>query len=648
MKILQGPGDKLPIRSAVKGETTRRSINPAIKKQQYLDSIAKPQTTVVSNSGGGRSKSKSRFREMANGGQLNPEEGVNLDPNQLAQLLAGITDATTTDERGVQSKGGAIAGGALRFGGMGAKLGSVAGPIGTAVGAGAGAIVGGVIGAANNKKAKEAFNVQNFKDSEGESMLATQLAKAKEDNYNKGVAHQSYFKKGGKLPFEIIGNQTVKVHGKKHEQGGVKIGNSEVERGEVIHGDKVFSDRIKVRGNTRTYAEVATQVAAHPMYRTLADKREKAELIVKNPKNNQYKQGSAMRALQTISEPMDELFEMQEAQKQSQNIKSGGMKYASGGKIKKCGMGGRLVLANGGKLGYEENPFVKGVGYVASYLKKKQGMMDKRALAVEDQSGKLTPRSNPNEGYPPTPLLNPGLVGAISGADAGAAPVVADSRNGNTDSKSLPITGKKILNSLGQLVPYADNITNAILTQRSPHVPAPRLVTAPTLKTDYNIQPQLGAIGRGGAARNRMLKNSATGGSELRSSLIAGNVQDIEAKNSLLGMKENQETELKNKQAIINSDAANVNSGIKNDYNFRRFQRAADIQTRTSQNAANAVEDVQQQIIDKKLQNVNDEDLALLYTKYKKSGVLDRLKLGEVRKKMSQGMSAEDAVKMVG
>lgn len=631
MKILQGPGDKLPIKSTVKGETTRRAINPAIKKQQYLDSIAKPQTVVVSSRGGSRSKSKDRFREMANGGQLNPEDAVKLDPNQIAQLLAGITDATTTDERGIQSKGGAIAGGALRFGGLGAKLGSVAGPIGTAVGAGAGAIVGGVIGAANNKKAKEAFNVENFKDSEGESMLATQLAKTKEDNYNKGVAQQSYFKKGGKLPFEIIGNQTVKVKGAKHEQGGVKIGNSEVERGEVIHGDKVFSDRIKVRGNTRTYAEVATQVAAKPMYRTLADKRQKAELIVQNPKNNQYKQGSAMRTLQTIVNPMEKLFDMQEAQKQSQNMKTGGKKYASGG-----------------RLGYEDNPFVKGVGYVSSYLKKKQGMMDKRALAVEDQSSKLTPRSNSNDGYPPIPLLNPGLVGAMNGAEAGAAPVVADNRNGNTDSKSLPISGKKILNSLGQLVPYADNITNAILTQRSPHIPAPRLTTAPTLKTDYNIQPQLGAIGRGGAARNRMLKNSATGGSELRSSLIAGNVQDIEAKNSLLGMKENQETELKNKQAVINSDAANVNSGIKNDYNFRRFQRAADIQTRTSQNAANAVEDVQQQIIDKKLQNVNDEDLALLYTKYKKSGVLDRLKLGEVRKKMSQGMSAEEAVKAVG
>jgi len=563
-----------------------------------------------------------RKRKMADGGSL--------DFSSLGMLLSQITDAAGQQQNGTQTNVSATAGGALKGAGVGAQIGSIVPGLGTAIGGGVGAIIGGISALRRNKKTLEEFSKLKLKEGESKSRMLNQAEDAKILNYDQGEEYQSFYAKGGKLPFQLLDKGVVKVKGKKHEQGGVKIGKVEVEKGEVIHGDKVFSDRLKVPGTKRTYADEAQRITQSPMYKTLGRNIRGLAKGDSNLRTGVYHSGTIVRNLQKVVNPLESLFNLQ----QQHNM-------ASRGYTKK--------LALGGTLGDPENPFVTGINIAKKYVKRRYDMLDKarntgknqemdeRALLTEDQSA--------NVGQSPVPRVTSGYVApntfgykpALAGATAGIVP----KQKPTTSS----FTGKEILNKAGELVPFADNIVNAILTQKSPQVPVPTLEVAPTLKTKFNINPQLSEIARSNNAAVKTLTNNVADGASLRGSLLAQNINNITAKNQLLGQKENVETDLKNKQAVVNADTANRNASTMNGYDLRKFGRNADKQTRISQNVANLVEDVQQKQIDKKLA-VNDEtNLALVLKKYEKSGVLNRMQLSKILANVRKGMKAEDAIK---
>ena len=225
--------------------------------------------------------------------------------------------------------------------------------------------------------------------------------------------------------------------------------------------------------------------------------------------------------------------------------------------------------------------------------------------------------------------------------------VVKEKVAGDRVTPNPLFTGKNVMGALEKTAPYIDNITNAILTAKSPKVPVPKYASSARLKTNYNINPQLAEIEKSNMATKRTLIDNTTGGSELRSSLLANSINNIGAKSNLLGQKENMETDLKNKQATMDADTANRNRATQNQYNLNKFGRLNDIQTRVSQNAANVTEDVQQQIIDKKLNQSDQIQLALVMKKYKSTGVLDRMNPNRIVELIKSGRSAEEAIKIL-
>lgn len=488
-----------------------------------------------------------------------------------------------------------------------------------------------------------------------------------------------YAAKGGKLPFTLLNDNVIKVKGKKHEQGGVKIGNAEVEKGEVIKGNKVFSDRLKVPGSKNTYADVAERITRGPMYKTLARNYKEMERVSQNPKVDQYRAGTAARNLEKTIQPLDRLFNMQEASKTNKGI--GRLKYALGGTLD--GPGDRYVVnkddvQNGYVTTFDpvENQY-----YMRLNSDKKEILMNDGNVRTDSALKSIYGTKSLESAPPDFGLrgkdrlmdkdygksfynMSPNTIAKAAEQDALDSanntvgltnPATTTSTTTNTvvdpglhgTDRSFPFNGKKVLNKFGEVVPYLDNITNAILTSKSPQVPVPRMEVTPTLKTKFNIQPQLANIDRIGQGVRRSLKDNSTGGGELRASLISRGVQDINAKNDLLGQKENIETEMKNKQAVLSSDTANRNASTLNQFDLRKFGRAADIQTRVSQNVANLTEDMQQKIIDNKLDTNDQQSLALIYKKYSKSGVLDRAKLNEMRQLISSGKSADEAMKIL-
>jgi hypothetical protein len=458
----------------------------------------------------------------------------------------------------------------------------------------------------------------------------------------------NYAAKGGKLPFTLLNDNVIKVKGKKHEQGGVKIGNVEVEKGEIIKDNKVFSDRKKVPGTGKTYADVAERITRGPMYKTLAKNFRELERVSQNPKIDQYRAGTATRNLEKTIQPLDRLFDMQEASKTNKGGSK--LKYAMGGTFDPEAIKmGRDVLNQYGKMfkKYDTSNLPNTSNYK---LEQTVPGFEGNALAPAGDAAynviqkTAADRLSPNQDLT---MLPPRSTAGTSTTNVPVTPQTYEVKPREATKPSPTFTGKQVLNKFGEVVPYLDNITNAILTSKSPQVPVPRMEVTPTLKTKFNIQPQIANIDRVGQGVKRSLKDNATGGSELRASLIGRGTQEIYAKNELLGQKENIETEMKNKQAVLSSDTANRNASTLNQFDLRKFGRADDIQTRISQNVANLTEDLQQKIIDNKLDTNDQQSLALIYKKYSKSGVLDRAKISEMRQLISSGKSAEEALKML-
>jgi hypothetical protein len=138
-------------------------------------------------------------------------------------------------------------------------------------------------------------------------------------NSMSGNAGANLYASGGNLPMKYkyncktggtmnpIASDIVKVNGPSHEQGGVKLQASgtpiaEVEGDEVIHDNRVFSDRSKL-GN-KTYAEIAEK---------LGKKKEKFEEMVES--SNFRDKNTAERMLANIDNDLNNLFRTQEASK---------------------------------------------------------------------------------------------------------------------------------------------------------------------------------------------------------------------------------------------------------------------------------------------------------------------------------------------
>lgn len=192
------------------------------------------------------------------------EEGSGLTTKQGSSLMSGIVNVGTGAIMAANKKNNnpnskytnagyyktqTAASGAS----TGASLGASFGPIGIAAGAVIGGVAGYAVGAKKDKQAARDFSADQAEFRKMRS-IERDGRSAQQGLFQNGSASQ-YYKNGGNLPtkegslldnFKRTSSSTAEVHGPSHEQGGVLVPgmNAEVEGGETLAGDYVFSDEL--------------------------------------------------------------------------------------------------------------------------------------------------------------------------------------------------------------------------------------------------------------------------------------------------------------------------------------------------------------------------------------------------------------------
>lgn len=173
----------------------------------------------------------------------------------IASNAAGLIDSVSpADSYGVKPMGSTIASSALK----GASMGSVAGPWGAA----AGAVVGGVAGliSSGSARAAEQRQMAAMRLQQGNAARnRSQAVFAQNPELASGNVGAGYYANGGPLSRNYLSrtqanggslspmsSDAVSINGPSHEQGGVQLpdNNAEVEGGETMQGNFVFSDRL--------------------------------------------------------------------------------------------------------------------------------------------------------------------------------------------------------------------------------------------------------------------------------------------------------------------------------------------------------------------------------------------------------------------
>lgn len=571
-----------------------------------------------------KSKGMKSFRHKGIDYDLNRNplsNGTSLSDGAFGAIQTGasILDAAGQQKDGTTNVGLSSASGALKFGSMGLQLG---GPIG----GGIGAVLGAGYGAYNAIKGNEEIEERKKQQLEQQHLVATERSNSINNSYeSKGVTRRGYFGLGGKsatiLP--LISNGSVaEVEGNKHEEGGVSVPtldneNVEVEGGEVIKdGEKIFSDRLHING--KTFADIAKTITERPLYKKLTNKLHEAKEKSQSINSNEYQKGSADRIIETNPDPLDILFQIQESMKNVQPIK-------------KYGLGGYRKL-------FRPNP---------------------------NDGDPIGPTNNvPGESLNPTDVLNKRTYTRPDGTVIGAGdymmnslklkPPVDTSKVAKTRSSMNPLTPPEeesgvnystlIDKGLKSITPYLDNVTNAILTAKTPQPSVPILNANPTLNTKYDVSAPMADIDRMRELRRQFLTENSSNSNNVRASELQGHANDVYAKNQIYGQKINAETDLKNKQALITAQNTAQNNQTINNYNNVKYGLNLDKQARISANVTDAVNDTlfSQQQSEAKIKDT--KQLALVAMKYLETGVLERSGYDKVLQAIDNGADLSTAL----
>lgn len=173
---------------------------------------------------------------------------------------------------------------------------------------------------------------------------------------------------------------------------------------------------------------------------------------------------------------------------------------------------------------------------------------------------------------------------------------------------------------ISKLVPYADNVVNALLTATTPKPSFPMLARPRKLETSYNINPQLqnvtDTVNQVTEGINRGTSNSNVAQQRTNAVRLAG----MKSKGELYGQKENIETGLKNQETLNNQQIEGQNLARISGYTDAMTNRAYNMQGRLSANVANAVEDYNGAEQAKAMEAYQDEQINILNKMYNQGG----------------------------
>ncbi len=199
-----------------------------------------------------------------------------LPYGEVGNFLGDTADVLTpTNQYGVKSNFNAGLSGGLKGAGQGAAIGTMIAPgIGTVIGGAAGLIGGAITSVVgNNRQREEAAKNQSLY----EMMMNKQYA-SKLSNYDTTGSNQNqiYAKLGGNVPIsnhlsiggklDKLSSNRFEVNGRTHEEGGVKFPNinAELEDGETVSGDYVFSEVLGFADKHKPIAKMIGKMEKKP------------------------------------------------------------------------------------------------------------------------------------------------------------------------------------------------------------------------------------------------------------------------------------------------------------------------------------------------------------------------------------------------
>lgn len=253
--------------------------------------------------------------------------GLNIDPVSLLTGLGGTAiQAAGTDSRGVVDPTAGALGKGLQLAGKGFLLGNAVLPgLGGIIGGLGGGLIGAITGGNAAKEQERAAQLAELRErrltntTQKNAMVIRQAA-----HPTKGYGNIGYFAKGGAISTTGGGMQSISdgVHqlvGDQHGMDtnadgrqGITLSSSgrpiaEVEGGEVMGSDKVFSAQMLVPGTNYTFAQAAAMVAKSAESKLV--QRFKKKLDKAETSESAF---SAKRMLEKHPDPLEALFDTQE------------------------------------------------------------------------------------------------------------------------------------------------------------------------------------------------------------------------------------------------------------------------------------------------------------------------------------------------
>lgn len=367
--------------------------------------------------------------------------------------------------------------------------------------------------------------------------------------YRNGGMHNLNARTMGNIgKFKKVGPNIFKVKGPKHSEGGVRMGNAEVEGGETV---KITPNEIKVLSDNKKLFGYSPSVK-------LADR-----VSFGDPR---------------IDREFERQFRIQESIKKFRGVDNADMKAKDGNTFKLWDTVPKILKD------FSWSKLFDGSGKTSG---KKFSMPEAATddpLKLEDWMTSTT-SGHWMDKEPSTP--------------AAGMPMVGDP-NAKLNTKS----------SLGDMAPMLiDNIGNLIMDLNRPKIPTPVMMPPVKFKTDIDVNPQINAItsaNRGAVSDINRNISDANVATALRMKLAN---QEGMSKQQILAGETNTETDLFNKQASANLYPNMINTNKINEYAEDTVNRKLGIQASLSQNLGNLARDFTHAIDTKNLRNLDKNRL---------------------------------------
>jgi hypothetical protein len=205
----------------------------------------------------------------------------------------------------------------------------------------------------------------------------------------------------------------------------------------------------------------------------------------------------------------------------------------------------------------------------------------------------------------------------------------------------------KLTRGIGAAAPFMDNITNAMLTAKTPVIPTPNYTKAPQLDTTIEIGASLADMNRQAQGRDKNILANTNQSSTARANLLAGNVNDVYAKNQLFQQKEQGETQLHNQASMAEYENRFKNTQKLDQFEINKMMRTDDIHSRISANVSDASENIQLQTSEARKETLDKQKMSLLMMQYLNTGVLERSGFDKVMEVIEKGGSISEAMAML-